>query len=184
VQLYKISPPVDLPMTPIFMATLIALIYCQMVHSPPLPEYTFSNTYPLTGLSLSFQAAAAETEETGGNQAREKPLPFKESDTHDFFKTFHREGPSKRKRNGTIAKPKDEDQATLLKDIWGEDDEWEEQEDEKAKENGVLVFQQEPPITTADARAIELHSGVAFRRPSTASKKYTRKFSSSILFDW
>jgi hypothetical protein len=151
-----------------------------MVHSPPRQEYTLSNAYPLTGLSLRFQAAAAGIEENGGSQAREKPPPCKGSDTHDFFKnTFHHEGPSNRKRNRTVAKLENEDQAALLKDIFGKDDEGEEKEDEEAKENGVL----ELPITTAVARAIGVHSAVAlFRRPT--SKKYTRKFSSSILFDW
>jgi hypothetical protein len=149
-----------------------------MVHSPPRQEYTPSNAYLFTGLSLSFQAAAAGTEETGGNQAREKPPRCQGSATHDFFKnTFHHEG-SLSKRNGIIAKPENEDQAALLKDVFGEDDEREEKEDEEAKGHGVL----EPLITTAVARAIGVHSAVAlFRRPT--SNNYSRKFS-SILFDW
>jgi hypothetical protein len=67
-----------------------------------------------------------------------------------------------------------EDEAEQLareREIWGPED---------SEEATTTTFEnQHAPIASADARAVGVHSAAAlFRRPSTASKKYTSKFKS------
>ncbi|KAK0125167.1 hypothetical protein ONS96_009028 [Cadophora gregata f. sp. sojae] len=62
----------------------------------------------------------------------------------------------------------DADQLALERELWGPE--------EGDNEEGMSTSERHTsPVPTADARAIGLHSATAlFRRPSTASKKYTR----------
>lgn len=62
----------------------------------------------------------------------------------------------------------DSDQLALEQELWGA---------EEGDDEGSMSASERPisPVQTADARAVGLHSATAlFRRPSTASKKYTR----------
>lgn len=72
--------------------------------------------------------------------------------------------------------PQDEaDQLAREREIWGP---------EEGEETTLTSFEnQHTPIAGADARAVGVHSAAAlFRRPSTASKKYTSKFIPLYLF--
>jgi hypothetical protein len=75
----------------------------------------------------------------------------------------------KRKR---AMKEVDEDQLAREREIWGPEDT---EEDDDEGEDGRAYTG--PPVAPSDARAVGVHSAAAlFRRPSSASKKYTSKW--------
>ena len=78
------------------------------------------------------------------------------------------------KRQKQSVQDEDEEQLAKEREIWGPE--------ENDEQDGSTAFEyQHSPIATADARAVGVHSAAAlFRRPSTASKKYTSKFRSDI----
>lgn len=75
---------------------------------------------------------------------------------------------SKRRRLQT---EEDQEARAREREIWGDE------EDEDDKDGSTSIDYRQTPIATADARAAGVHSAAAlFRRPSQASKKYTRKY--------
>lgn len=74
------------------------------------------------------------------------------------------------KRRRTDEPSEDEDQLAREREIWGS-------EEEEPGQNSTTEsdYHNNPPISVSDARAAGVHSAAAlFRRPSSASKKYTR----------
>ncbi len=91
----------------------------------------------------------------------------RQSEEHDDSDMLFR-APSKRPRREP--QPEDEDQLARERAIWGPE--------EGEEGHNTSEFERYPsPISTADARAVGLHSATAlFRRPTAASKKYTRGY--------
>jgi hypothetical protein len=74
------------------------------------------------------------------------------------------------KRQKQSVQDEDEEQLAKEREIWGPED------NDEPDESAIFEYQHSP-TATADARAVGVHSAAAlFRRPSTASKKYTSKF--------
>jgi hypothetical protein len=133
---------------------------------------------------LQAVATAGEgTAQTDLLQTRESSGPST-SDTYGFFnRPFPVETRFKRKRNdvgdrgfGFVSPskrrkttlPDDEEELAREREIWGPPSD----DDDVSTKCSV----QHSPVATADARAVGVHSAAAlFRRPSAASKKYTRK---------
>ena len=74
------------------------------------------------------------------------------------------------KRRKRITPPVDEEELAQEREIWGS-------EEEDADDDASRVYEVHlSPMSTANARAAGVHSAAAlFRKPSPASKKYTRK---------
>lgn len=148
----------------------------------------------LQAAATAGEAALEDHSQVGGSYT-----PFDQSDTHEYFKrSFDPPGtnpkPPKRKRgqdNGRESEerddsdmlfrapskrrrrelqPEDEDQLAREREIWGP-------EEGEEGHNTSMFERHLSPVSTADARAVGLHSATAlFRRPTAASKKYTRTY--------
>ena len=149
-------------------------------------ERTNESNDHFASLLQAVATAGEETAQTDLLQTRESSGPST-SDTYGFFnRSFPTETCSKRKRNdreesdhgfGFVSPskrrkkttpPDDEEELAREREIWGPPS------DEEDVSTTYSV--QHSPITTADLRAVGVHSAAAlFRRPSAASKKYTRK---------
>jgi hypothetical protein len=159
-----------------------------------------SNDHFASLLQAAATAGGEEIAHAQGAHGQEHAGQTSQPDTYGFFKrTFAPEPRAKRKRKareldgtedaeedgrsyGLISNkrrkktppPEDEDQLAREREIWGPD---EEDDDVSVPDDGF----QQAPIATADARAVGVHSAAAlFRRPSTASKKYTRRSNPSF----
>jgi hypothetical protein len=155
-----------------------------------------SNDHFASLLQAAATAGGEEIAQAEGAHEQVNAGQAAQSDAYGFFKrTFAPEPRSRRKRKaseldesevheeedgcsyGLISNkrrkktpsPEDEDQLAREREIWGP----EEEEDDVSIPDDSF---QQAPIATAEARAVGVHSAAAlFRRPSTASKKYTRK---------
>jgi len=145
-----------------------------------------------------------ENAQTEGGQERSTAAPSGQSSTYGFFNsTFDSATPhGKRtarglsngeagaepedgcsyglisnKRRKRTPSPEDPEQLAREREIWGPES-TEADDDGEDSEVPDDSFQQSP-VTTARARALGVHSAAAlFRRPSKASKKYTREIDS------
>lgn len=139
-----------------------------------------------------LQAAATAGEAALNGQVGESYTPFHQSNTYEYFKRSFDHSGAEPKRGRTQdadnsgnrddsdmlvratrrrrreIQPEDPDQLAIEREIWGPE-EGEESQD-------TSTFQRHfSPVSTADARAVGLQSATAlFRRPTAASKKYTR----------
>jgi hypothetical protein len=156
----------------------------------------FASLLQAAGVTLEGEEIA----QTEGGQEQGNAAQPGQSSTYGFFKrTFDLEPRSKRKRmargfgedmgaekeNGRsyglisnkrrkrTPSPEDPDQLAREHEIWGPESP-EAGEDDEDSDVPDDSFQQ-TPVSTAKARALGVHSAAAlFRRPSKASKKYTR----------
>jgi hypothetical protein len=81
------------------------------------------------------------------------------------------------KRRNKTPPPEDPDQLAREREIWGTEDEDEADNDVSIPEDSF----QQTPLSTAEARALGVHSAAAlFRRASKASTKYARRFILSL----
>jgi hypothetical protein len=154
-----------------------------------------SNDHFASLLQAAATAGGEEIAHREGAREQENAVQTSQSNTYGFFRrTFPPESRSKRKHNareldgheddteedgrsyGLISSkrrkktppPEDEDQLAREREIWGPEEE--DEEDVSVPDDSF----QQATIATADARAVGVHSAAAlFRRPSTASKKYT-----------
>ncbi len=165
---------------------------------------SISNDHFASLLQAAATAGGQEIAQTEAAHEQENDGQTVQSDNYGFFKrTFPPEPRSKRKRKareldgnavdeedgrsyGLISNkrrkktplPEDEDQLAREREIWGPEEDVDE-DDVSIPDDSF----QRTSIAPADARAVGVHSAAAlFRRPSTASKKYTRKFVPSLLF--
>ena len=93
-----------------------------------------------------------------------------EDEDEDDGRTFGFITSSRRsKRQKQSIQDEDEEQLAREREIWGPE------EDDEPNDSTNFEYQHSP-VASADARAVGVHSAAAlFRRPSTASKKYTSK---------
>lgn len=139
----------------------------------------------------SLLQAATEAEEAPISHGQSRQGTNKSINSEQF--AFQPPGAGrKRKRNGqeddyseftnakhpkrNAATEEEEDQLAREREIWGP-------EEEEEEESEIFEYQQTPTVT-ANARAVGVHSAAAlFRRPSSASKKYTSKSQFKRTFD-
>jgi hypothetical protein len=158
-----------------------------------------SNDHFASLLRAAETAEGAEIARTEGSHEEDNAAQTGQSDAYGFFKrTFDPEPRPKRKRTargrncevdaeqedgrsyGLVSNkrrkksppPEDPDLLAREREIWGpESPEGEEDNTVSAPEDSF----QQPQVSTTAARALGVHSAAAlFRRPSKASKKYTR----------
>ena len=91
----------------------------------------------------------------------------------------HSYGLISNKRRKRTTSPEDPEQLAREREIWGPESP--EADDDEADSDVPDDSFQQSPVSTAKARALGVHSAAAlFRRPSKASKKYTRQFVPSM----
>ncbi|RDL40539.1 uncharacterized protein BP5553_00518 [Venustampulla echinocandica] len=143
--------------------------------------------------SLLQAAATAGGQEAARQDSNQRPKSPKDDASTFFKRTFppptQTTGKRKRaeaqpsrtlgfllptKRQKTLEREATERELENERDIWGPDDIGDEDDDEDEDESTAPRYER-PASATADARALGVHSAAAlFRRPSAASKKYTR----------
>lgn len=151
-----------------------------------------SNDHFASLLQAAATATGEEAAQTGHDQSRRSTVQSTTPEQYGFPQSPPGSAQRKRKRHerdddqsfGFItskqrrrSSPEDEEQQLAReREIWGPED----NEDEGG--SPALEYQQ-TPIATADARAVGVHSAAAlFRRPSTASKKYTSRFKYYLFY--
>jgi hypothetical protein len=158
-----------------------------------------SNDHFASLLRAAETAGGVEIAQAEGSHEQDSTAQSGQSDTYGFFKrTFEPDARPKRKRTargrnseidaeqeeaqsyGLVSNkrrkkslpPDDPDQLAREREIWGPESPEDEQDNDVSSPEEIV---QQPQISTATARALGVHSAAAlFRRPSKASKKYTR----------